>query len=472
MKKIAILLWLLPITMQAQQYPVCPLDHHLQEVYENPLNERWLSRYDVKFYHLSLEVSNEHTRIEGYTSILTEATDNIDTLVFQLIDEMTVTGVEVNGSAVPEYSHRDDVLYLPVIAVQGDLITTTIHYLGDANQDRGFFAGMTSSFDNTNQQWVTYTLSEPLNARDWFPVKQVLSDKADSVWVDIICDQNLMAGSNGLLTVVEELPENRHKFRWKSNYPIAYYLISIAVANYRDYSFNAALSENTDSVLVQNFIYDDDKYFLNWKDRIDKTGEMITLFSTLIDDYPFAREKYGHAVAPMGGGMEHQTMTTLSNFNFTLVAHELAHQWFGDNITCGTWQDIWINEGFASYLEYIALENLYNQDAADGWMENAMSAAFGKTGSVYVPQEEAENVFRVFDYGLSYKKGAVLLHMIRYELNDDALFFDVLKSYTELYSDSVATAVDFREVLELKSGMDFTCFFDQWYYGTGYPNFT
>ena len=83
--------------------------------------------------------------------------------------------------------------------------------------------------------------------------------------------------------------------------------------------------------------------------------------------------------------MEHQTMTTIQNFSFYLVAHELAHQWFGDHITCGNWQDIWINEGFASYFEYVAAQELLGQEAADSWMAGAMSVAFGETeGSVWV----------------------------------------------------------------------------------------
>jgi aminopeptidase N len=175
----------------------------------------------------------------------------------------------------------------------------------------------------------------------------------------------------------------------------------------------------------------------------------------------------------MGGGMEHQTMTTIHNFNFYLVAHELAHQWFGDYITCGNWQDIWINEGFASYLEYIAAQELLGQGSADGWMANAMSIALGETeGSVYVPEDQVEETFRLFDYGLTYKKGAILLHMIRYHLNDDEVFFNVLQEYLRQYGNGLAKGEDFREILESVSGEDFSCFFEQWYYGEGYPEFT
>ena len=170
--------------------------------------------------------------------------------------------------------------------------------------------------------------------------------------------------------------------------------------------------------------------------------------------------------------MEHQTMTTIHTFKFSLVAHELAHQWFGDYITCGNWQDIWINEGFASYMEYVAAEHLRNQEAADDWMEDAISIALSAPeGSVYVPEDEVEDDYRLFSYSLSYKKGAILLHMIRFILDNDELFFDVLRNYLTSYQNGLATGADFQAILEEVSDLDFSCFFEQWYYGEGYPIF-
>jgi aminopeptidase N len=467
---------------EAQVYHSCPHAGGGTKVYENPLNERWLSAYDVKHYNLLLEVSNKSTEISGVSRIAVEATRAIDTIVFELQDALDITRIYINEdikdhdfSTPLGFNHKDDAVYITLNReyVSGELFSISIFYEGEADQDRGFFAGITNARDSDYGFDVTYTLSEPHNAKDWFPVKQVLEDKIDSVRFRLQCNKNLMAASNGTLVGVEEGEGNTRIFNWVTNYPMAYYLLSFAVADYRDFSFNAALTEAGDSVLVQNYIYNSDEVMADWEDEIVETGSMITSFSELLMDYPFANEKYGHAMAPLGGGMEHQTMTTIHDFGFYLVAHELAHQWFGDHITCGNWQDIWINEGFASYLEYIAAQELRDQEAADGWMANAMSIALGETeGSVYVPAGEVDNTYRLFDYGLTYKKGAILLHMIRYHLNNDNLFFTVLRNYLDQYGNGLATGDDFKKILETESNMDFSCFFEQWYYGEGYPRFT
>jgi aminopeptidase N len=436
----------------------------------------------VKHVRLRLEVSNTSTQIEGVAELLVEITRVADTLVLELQDALDIKGVRFSDNlSEPSYpaenelsfDHHGDAVYIKLNRSRnpGELFYVLVDYGGEAGQDRGFFAGITHKKDSQYGFDVTYTLSEPQNAKDWFPVKQVLEDKIDSLTFSLICDKELLAGSNGLLVNSQDAG-SKHILTWKSDYPIAYYLIAFAVADYMDYSFYTPLSGENDSILVQNYLYDNERVLNDWKYEIDETGEMITLFSQLLTDYPFAREKYGHMMAPMGGGMEHQTMSTMHNFRFGLVAHELAHQWFGDYITCGNWQDIWINEGFASYMEYVAAQYLRSQDAADDWMENAMSIALSELqGSVYVPEEEVEDVSRLFSYSLSYKKGAILLHMIRFFLDNDELFFEVLRTYLNRYQNGLVTGDDFQAILEEVSEVDFSCFFEQWYYGEGYPVF-
>ena len=153
------------------------------------------------------------------------------------------------------------------------------------------------------------------------------------------------------------MPGNKLRYEWKSNYPIAYYLISFAVSEYQEYNIYAhPAGMGGDSLLIQNFIYDAPGCLDYYKAGIDETVGMVELFSDLYSLYPFHQEKYGHCLTAIGGGMEHQTMSTMGNFNFGLVAHELGHMWFGDNVTCATWSDIWINEGFATYTDYLARE--------------------------------------------------------------------------------------------------------------------
>ena len=179
--------------------------------------------------------------------------------------------------------------------------------------------------------------------------------------------------------------------------------------------------------------------------------------------------------------MEHQTMTTHSSFDFSLVAHELAHQWFGDYVTCKTWQDIWINEGFATYSEILAQEFIdgeFPQSYFETYFNYIIS--YSMDGSVFVPggffDLDYSNAFqvydltmRIFDFPLSYAKGAMLLHMIRFELENDDLFFLTLRNHLDQYRDSTASGLDFKNILESTSGKDFTVFFDQWYFGEGYP---
>ena len=171
----------------------------------------------------------------------------------------------------------------------------------------------------------------------------------------------------------------------------------------------------------------------------------------------------------MGGGMEHQTMTTQSTFFFTLTAHELAHQWFGNHVTCASWQDIWLNEGFASYAEYLALQR-YSPVNAGTWMQDAHTLALQRpSGSLKVI--DTTSVSRIFDYRLTYKKGAAVAHMLRFEVNNDDLFFKALRNYLRLYGGGTAYTAGLQRVFEETTNMDLDYFFDQWYAGEGYPIF-
>lgn len=428
--------------------------------------------YDVTFYFLDIEVNPNNVDIAGNVSIHAEVVSNtLDTLVLEYTDGMFVDSAFIDGAMVtPMHTNNHIYMTTPATLNQGDDFVVQVYYHGTPPTG-GFFSGVSNAYSSAWDKHVTWTLSEPYAARDWFPVKQVLPDKADSCWVFLTTDEEYMAGSQGLLTAVTPMPDNKLRYEWKSRYPIAYYLISFAVADYLEYNVYAHPEEMSgDSILIQNFLYDHPNIINQYGDDIDVTADFIDLFSDLYVLYPFHEEKYGHCLTQLPGGMEHQTMTTIGGFGYDLVSHELGHMWFGDNVTCATWSDIWINEGFASYGEYLARENLQGQGSANNWMNNTHNNVLSAPdGSVYVPPEDIDNIGRIFSGRLSYDKGASIIHMIRFELDNDSLFFAILEEFQHQFADSTATGDDFKMVVEDLSGMDFDDFFNQWYYGEGYP---
>lgn len=436
-------------------------------VFAQSENSSFYHSYDVKFYLLDLEVNNRNTDIQGIARMdAIWKSDSLDTLFLELVNFVSVDSVKLNQSGI-QFIHTDDLVKIPLSPkpMQGELFTVEIDYKLENIENPDYKGIYNKSLSDGKQ--VTWTLSEPFYSKNWFPCKQDLLDKADSSWFFLTIDSNLLAGSNGLLHDIIHLGNGKKRMEWKSKYPVAYYLLSFAVGDYMDYSFKASTGDG-DSVLVQNYIYNDSTYFQNNKSQIDITAPLIENFSIAMGTYPFKEEKYGHCIAPVGGGMEHQTMTTLGNFGFTLVAHELAHQWFGNNVTCSNWRDIWINEGFASYGELMSLEKLRPSEVPS-WISETHSWVVGRPdGSIYIPEDQVTNDNRIFDYRLTYRKGASIIHILRHEIGDD-LFREVLQTFQKRFSDSVATAEDFKQVVEELSGNEYDTFFEQWYYGEGHP---
>jgi len=452
------------------------------------------SKYDVKQYILDLQISNLSTAISGNVIINANVTTaSLDTFVVDLIDTlvagqtyMTVDSVFINGIS-GTFEHHDNLVFIPLATIipQGQPFSIQIYYHGNGKANNSTnYNGI--NLDTYCRKKHVYTLSEPIWSKIWWPCKQDLADKADSVIFYITTDSTNKSGSNGLIKAIEILPNGKVKYKWETKHPIAFYLISFTVGPLDEYTTYAPLSLGQDSVLLQNLLFVNSPIYQLHLKAINKTKALISLYSELFCSYPFKDEKYGYCVIGSSlGAMEHQTMCTIGYqamdttsmpyggpYYFWYVAHELGHQWFGDYVTCAKWNYIWLNEGFASYIEYIALQNLESQTKADYWIQNAHTAVMSLPGgSVYVPDSLVFDENNILDYRLQYKKGSSILHIMRYEINNDSLFFAVLRNFLSTYAYSVATANDFKQVAETTTGMDFTDFFNQWYYGQGYPTF-
>jgi aminopeptidase N len=427
--------------------------------------------YNVHYVKLDISMTNLSTSVEG--SVITKAsviTNGMQAYVFELIPDYTIDSVKVdNVLLIATSAGLVRTVDLPQPLAQGDMFTTQVWYHGAPPYGPGLpNTGIRNQIASNWNATTTYTQSEPYSARDWWPCKQSLTDKIDSSDVWITVPQSLKAGSNGILQQVTTMPGNMSRYEWKSNYPIDYYLISAAVGPYVDYSFYMHFDNSTDSMLVQNYVYDDPGALPFYKNEIDSTAVMVNYFSGLFGRYPFWKEKYGHCLTPLGGGMEHQTMTTLGGFNYMLVAHELAHQWFGDHVTCSTWSDIWLNESFATYLAWLYMD--YSKGSATSFnnMQDIHNNVMSEPdGSVYCP--DTTNVGRIFSGRLSYNKGAAVIHSLRFVFNNDTVFFQMLKNFQQIYGGNTANTEQFKTLATAALGRNLDTFFNQWIYGEGFP---
>lgn len=320
-----------------------------------------------------------------------------------------------------------------------------------------------------------FTDCEPEGARKWFPCWDKPSDKA-TVDIKAKVPQNVKLGSNGRLQ--DSIPgTNSITYHWISRDPVATYLV--VLTSKVDYLLDIVnwTNPNTGEVVPIRFYYNpmESPYYIQ-----SIIGEMTTFFSDRFGDHPF--EKNGFATLNnqfAWGGMENQTLTSLCPGCWTewLVAHEFAHQWFGDMITCATWADLFLNEGFATWTEahwteYSAGYNAY-KDEMEGNAAYYLSANPGwpisdPSWAINTPGNDT-----LFNYAITYMKGSCVLHQLRYVLGDST-YFAALKSYatdTVDFKYQSATIQDFKTKIETVTGQELDWFFDSWIYTANHPTY-
>nr|WP_321354073.1 M1 family aminopeptidase [uncultured Draconibacterium sp.] len=427
---------------------------------ENPNN----SLTDFIYQRMEWDVDPAIRYISGkVTTYFKSKTELLNTIEFDLSDSLTVDSVFI-GNNLASFIHQNNKIQvnLPESLLLNQLDSVSIFYQGiPPTSGSGSFE---TSFHGTEFTPVLWTLSEPYGAMEWWPCKQSLTDKIDSIDVIVTTPEQYKTASNGIL-VSETVNTSTRTMLWRHRFPIATYLVAIAVTNYERYS-DFLETENGDSIEILNYVYPED--LEDAKGKTPVTAEIMQLYQNLVGEYPFAAEKYGHAQFGWGGGMEHQTMSFMGNFGYGLIAHELAHQWFGDYITLGSWQDIWLNEGFATYLTGLSYENI-ETDWWPVWKQVYSDQVKQEPdGSVYVT--DTTSVSRIFSSRLSYAKGGYLLHMLRWVIGDDA-FFQGLKNYFSdpAVANGFARSEDVIKHFEQVADTSLTEFFNDWLYGEGYP---
>ncbi|MBL8758793.1 MAG: hypothetical protein JNK35_10225 [Phycisphaerae bacterium] len=441
------------------------------EALQTPLEA--LGDTDLLHVNLDLEILPASTALAGTCTLtLRSLTDNLTQFTFRLRNNFTISSATINGAPVSVATSgtttRIATLDRPYNA--GENFAITIVYAGPA-VSRGF--GSIEFQQTPAGNPIIATLSEAFYAYTWWPAKEGdvgepgdMRDKA-TFELAITAPEALTSVSNGLLQGVDVLPGARKRYRWATNYPQAIYLAAFGSSVYSAYTLNHTLLDGR-TLPVQFFLYPE-------SDTPDNRAQWevclpaMTVFESLFGPYPFADEKYGMYQFPFSGGMEHQTMTGQGVFIGSVTVHELAHQWWGDNVTCQTWSDIWLNEGFATYSEALWEEFRPGSSGTPALLlAMAQRRPGNSSGSVY--RYDTSNNNTIFSGNSVYRKGAWVLHMLRRTLGDQA-FFDAIRAYRAAYQGSAATTTDFRNAVEQSTGRDLHRFFDQWVFGTGAPAF-
>jgi len=431
---------------------------------------------DVTYYKLNLTVGVNPSSLSGIVTITAKSKlSGLYSIFLDLKNSLAVSSVTVKGTSVKFTQTSDHRLNITLdrYYVYEEEFSLEIKYAGVPVAGSGMISnGSFQFYDSNAKKDIIATLSQPYGARDWWPSKDTPADKVDSSDVWITCSSNFVGVSNGKLVETLTNANNTKTYKWHNSYPIANYLISIAVTNYQTINDQFEYSPGKFFPIV-HYVYPE-KNDATRKAAVAKTINIMKIYSEKFGDYPFLKEKYGHAEFAWGGGMEHQTVTSMGTGAMNsenTIAHELGHQWFGDKVTCKDWQNIWLNEGFASYTECVYREGAYGISDFNSYVNNFMNQAKTARGSIYVQDISSES--EIFNGARSYKKGAVVLHMLRGVVGNDK-FFQILKEYNAEpgIAYNVATTEDFQRIAERVYGKSLEYFFEQWIYGENYPKYT
>ncbi|MBP6446123.1 MAG: M1 family metallopeptidase [Saprospiraceae bacterium] len=422
--------------------------------------------FDMKYYRFEWFIDPAVKYISGTaTPHFKVGKSSLKNISFDFTNQLIIDSIVWHSTKLKftQPSNYKLEIELPVTLQAGVFDSISITYHG-APPSGGFGSFNQGTHNNTPVIW---TLSEPFGAQDWWPCKNGLEDKIDSIDVIISTPPAYRAASNGMLVNEITNTNGTKTYHWKHRYAIAPYLVAFAVTNYQVYHDNVKLSDGTNMPMV-NYVYPES--LTTAQNGTKAHVKALEYFDSLFITYPFKKEKYGHAQFGWGGGMEHQTMSFVVNFDWGLLAHELAHQWFGDLVTCGSWVDIWLNEGFATYLEGLSRERF--PQTIDDWQKwksgKVNSIISSPAGSVKV--DDSLSVNRIFSSRLSYNKGAYLLHMLRWKLGDQ-VFFKAIRDYLNDTSFSYAKTHQLKQYMEAASGQNLNSFFTKWYEGQGYPTY-
>ncbi len=465
-------MYLLLVFMQGLPLPVC--DFHEMLAKQEKVRYSYLDNidywdkghdFDVFNYDIEMTVDIPNDSIWANVTITIEAlSDTISSIPLNFDPVYTISSCKEGSRTLQFDKVVDDTfrIFLNRKVNKGETLSVAVSYYGKPAEKDGLFI---TEADSPNA--TTYVNAEPRGARHWIPCYDAPSDKAVFTQrITVPTGFDLVA--NGTL---ESLDKSGFwwTYTWEEHYPQPTYLIVFAASKHFVTKDMTAKVEGKDVPMRVRVLASRDV-----REKFNNTPAMVEYFSKIFPPYPFADEKYDQVHAPIGGAMENATCTFINtaynwgsgNWDFVL-SHELSHHWWGDWLTCATWADLWLNEGFATYCEALWWENLHGEKGYRDYVSRRIMRIYlngGKLHPLYDPP--ASDLFGT----TTYKKGGSVLHMMRQVLGD-SLFFAGLKRYATDNANKSVITDDLQKVMEEVSAQDLDWFFDEWVYGAGHPRY-
>jgi aminopeptidase N len=421
--------------------------------------------YDVQHYQLDIIFDPIANHLEAVATITAMATEQFRTFNLDF-DQLTIDAIRVDG-APAEFAHAyEELTILPAQPIApGTEFTIEVAYSGSpvpAPTDAiAFNTGWFTSSDGSE----AFVVAEPDNAHTWFPSNDHPLDKATFLF-NLTVPEEIIAAANGTLVSTTPVDDGMATWQWRMDDPMATYLATVVIGEF-DLVVDEAAS--LDAGFPIRHVLPRGTTISDWP-GLERQGEMLAFLADLFGPYPF--DNYGIAIVDgFQNALETQTLTVFGRrftdpqFFERVLVHELAHQWFGNSVSTGLWRDIWLNEGFASYAEWLWLESERSRNFLETNIENER-AFFAENGARPPGDPLADDLFNQSVY----RVGAMTLHALRLTVGDDS-FFEILQIYHSRFADGTATTDDFVTVAEEVSARDLTDLFESWLFGEDIPEF-
>jgi len=427
--------------------------------------------FDVHYYNLTVKINPKTKSIEGSNQIYFITKEITSKIQIDLSDNFTILSIDWKGKEL-KYNRLFNAVFIsfdePLRANESHLLT-----IGYAGKPRvapsppwnGGFVWKKERFN-----YWTGVACEHLGASSWWPCKDHLSEKPDSMSINIQVPTGYEAIANGNLRSTNKLINGYTNFEWFVSYPINSYCVTFYMGkfvNFHEFFSNANGSYRIDYYVLPSHLKKARKYY-------SKTKDILEVYEKLFGEYPYKRDGVAMVEAPFEG-MEHQSAIAIGggygkkdrrnyenkDYDYLLV-HETAHEWWGNTVTMGDMADAWISEGFATFAEHLFIEEMFGYEEYVSASADNMLDIFniwpmvGKRGV-------NDNSFLSGDI---YHKGAAMLNNLRCTINDDSLFFSIVKNFYEKYKFKIVTSSDFTNYVNERTCGDYTDFFNKFLYDT------